>query len=397
MPNRRTVLTHVVSMATLSSLFLAGAGSQSVSAQEIIVKNDAVVTNATPPTFVILNDFTTGDQAGARLVMPCDGRIVGVQVGWFGWFPNVIFQSIETALHIYEDGTFPDPGAELATVVNPLLTSHPFLQPTINEYRTLDAELTIPIDIPVVEGEAITVTLEFANPTNVGIGGPNVVRDIDGCTASGNVFYSSVTSTWFDACTLIGGDLVFRLIVVCDVEGACCLPDGSCELLLPNDCAAQGGQFEGQGTDCASVTCVQPDAACCFPASGGCLDLTQVDCDLTGGLWQGFGTDCATFVCFPPGACCLPDGSCTDIGNEIDCNTAGGSFQGVGTTCAGLFCPLPCPADVSQDGNVNVTDLLSLLGKWGTCDAPCPEDIDESGAVNVTDLLALLAAWGACP
>lgn len=394
MSNRRTVLNHVVSIVTLSSLFLTGAGSQSVYAQEIIVKNDAVVTNATP--FVILNDFAIGDQAGARLVMPCDGRIVGVQVGLWGQFPAVL-QLTGTALHIFEDGTFPDPGAELATVVSPTLFSSPLFQPTINEFRNLDAEATIPIDIPVVDGEAIIVTLEFANPTNVGIGGPNVVSDIDGCTTEGNVFFLSNSSTWVDACLAIGGDLVFRLIVVCDVEGACCLPDGSCELLLPNDCAAQGGQFEGQGTDCASVTCVQPEGACCLPVSGGCLDLTDFDCGITGGLWQGFGTDCATFVCFPPGACCLQDGTCTDIGNVIDCNLAEGTFQGVGTTCAGLFCPQPCPADVSQDGNVNVTDLLSLLGKWGTCGAPCPEDIDESGAVNVTDLLALLAAWGACP
>ena len=96
------------------------------------------------------------------------------------------------------------------------------------------------------------------------------------------------------------------------------------------------------------------------------------------------------------GACCLSDGSCTDIGNEIDCDAAGGIFQGVGTTCAGLFCPLPCPADINDDGSVNVTDLLELLAAWG----PNPghaADINEDGSVNVTDLLDLLAAWGGCP
>ncbi len=391
---RWSFLDNVVSLAVLSGLMLVIAGSRTASAQEIIVKNDSVVFNSTG--FVILNDFTVGEQVGARLVMPCDGRIVGIQVGWFAAFPNVIFQTTHSALHIFEDGIFPDHGAELATVISPTLTSHPALQPTINEYRTLDAELTMPIDIPVVEGEAIIVTLEFASPTNVGAGGPNVVSDFDGCTTEGNVFLLSSSSDWIDACTFIGGDMVFRLIVVCDVEGACCLPDGSCALLLPNDCAAQGGQFEGEGVDCASVTCPQPVGACCLPLSGGCHDLTDADCGLVGGLWQGPGTDCATFVCFPPGACCLPDGSCTDIGNEIDCDAAGGTFQGVGTTCAGLFCPLPCPADFNGDGNVNVTDLLELLAAWG----PNPghaADINEDGFVNVTDLLALLAAWGGCP
>ena len=210
------------------------------------------------------------------------------------------------------------------------------------------------------------------------------------------MLFSSSVSAWFDACSFIGGDMVFRLIVVCDVEGACCLPDGTCALLFSSDCVAQGGQFEGEGVDCASVTCPQPVGACCLPTSGGCLDLTDADCGLVGGLWQGPGTDCASFNCFPPGACCLPDGSCTDIGNEIACNTAGGSFQGVGTTCAGLFCPVPCPADINGDGNVNVTDLLELLAAWG----PNPghaADFNNDGFVNVTDLLELLAAWGGCP
>ena len=56
-----------------------------------------------------------------------------------------------------------------------------------------------------------------------------------------------------------------------------------------------------------------------------------------------------------------------------------------------------CPADASGDGFVNVTDLLLLLGAWGSCPAPCPPDINNDGNVNVTDLLTLLAGWGACP
>ena len=58
---------------------------------------------------------------------------------------------------------------------------------------------------------------------------------------------------------------------------------------------------------------------------------------------------------------------------------------------------LQCLADVNGDSSVNVTDLLSLLGSWGSCAAPCPPDINSDGNVNVTDLLALLGAWGACP
>ena len=56
-----------------------------------------------------------------------------------------------------------------------------------------------------------------------------------------------------------------------------------------------------------------------------------------------------------------------------------------------------CPSDSNNSGTVNVTDLLALLAKWGTCSAPCPADNTGDGNVNVTDLLALLGTWGPCP
>lgn len=56
----------------------------------------------------------------------------------------------------------------------------------------------------------------------------------------------------------------------------------------------------------------------------------------------------------------------------------------------------PCPADVDKDGQVGVTDLLSLLAFWGL-DPGGPPDFDGNGTVDTVDLLALLAAWGPCP
>lgn len=58
---------------------------------------------------------------------------------------------------------------------------------------------------------------------------------------------------------------------------------------------------------------------------------------------------------------------------------------------------IPCPADITENGNVNVSDLLELLATWGPCEKPCPSDFNTDGSVNVTDLLQLLAAWGLCP
>ncbi|HRP62048.1 MAG TPA: M12 family metallo-peptidase [Phycisphaerales bacterium] len=55
-----------------------------------------------------------------------------------------------------------------------------------------------------------------------------------------------------------------------------------------------------------------------------------------------------------------------------------------------------CPADLTGDGNIDVSDLLILLGSWGPC-AGCPADITGDNNVDVSDLLALLGAWGPCP
>ncbi len=60
-----------------------------------------------------------------------------------------------------------------------------------------------------------------------------------------------------------------------------------------------------------------------------------------------------------------------------------------------LFCTSTCPEDLDGSGDVGVTDLLTLLGAWGT-DPGGPPDFDGSGAVDVIDLLALLGAWGGC-
>ncbi|MCZ6835553.1 MAG: trypsin-like serine protease [Planctomycetota bacterium] len=56
-----------------------------------------------------------------------------------------------------------------------------------------------------------------------------------------------------------------------------------------------------------------------------------------------------------------------------------------------------CPADTDGNLQVDVDDLLELLGNWGFCSPPCLGDIDLNSQVDVEDLLSLLAAWGTCP
>jgi hypothetical protein len=85
---------------------------------------------------------------------------------------------------------------------------------------------------------------------------------------------------------------------------------------------------------------------------------------------------------------------------------AGGPMTGGTFSLTGGFWPgaepiNDCPADTNNDNLVNVTDLLAVIGAWGTC-AGCPPtlcaaDINEDCSINVTDLLAVIGAWGVCP
>ncbi len=53
------------------------------------------------------------------------------------------------------------------------------------------------------------------------------------------------------------------------------------------------------------------------------------------------------------------------------------------------------PCDVDGDDVVGMSDLLALLGAWGSKQSG-PPDLDEDGVVGIGDLLELLATWGPC-
>jgi hypothetical protein len=415
--------------------------------QEITVQNDSFESGG--PTYVVGN-FVAGEQAGVRLTSPCDGSIVAVQIGWLS-VPGDTLPSVEEAIHIYDGSTFPAPGSELLTLAGPVLTDE-----ALNEFRYIDDQQMIPIDVPVSAGQQFYVTLEFANPTNIDPNNPDdpnytasVFRDLGGCQGGKNVLYA-IPGGWLNFCILISGDLVIRAVVDCgELSGACCLPDGSCTEVTPSECAASDGDYQGDLTDCGSVSCPEPEGACCIEATGGCLNLIEDHCAIVGGIWSGWDTDCATYVCFPIGACCLPDGSCQDELSPEDCAALEGVFQGDGTDCATVDCPEPegaccfagggclvltegdcaigagawmgggtdctdgdqngtadacesstCAGDTDHDGDVDLGDLAQLLGHYGETSGVGWEegDFDGDGDVDLSDLAALLGNYGgACP
>ncbi len=211
------------------------------------------------------------------------------------------------------------------------------------------------------------------------------------------------------------GDWVLRASwtsLPCEPVGACCMPDGTCQLITATECASLGGTYQGDNSDCTSANCAPATEACCFASTGGCLDLPASDCTAAGGVPGGPGTACSTFVCFPQGACCLPDGSCADGMSPDDCAAAGGIFQGDGTTCADVNCPAPVGACCFDTGfclELTEADCALAGGSWagagtdcadhngnGTADAcePCTGDINGDRQIDLADLSILLSNFG---
>lgn len=146
--------------------------------------------------------------------------------------------------------------------------------------------------------------------------------------------------------------------------GACCFRDGTCMDLTELECKDAEGEFRGDGTNCAGVSCV---GACCTN-SGGCFDgQSKEDCDVISsqnGSFQGFGSTCAGASC-PSlnGACCLLGGFCieTDLNS---CLINLGFFQGVGTECTGPMAVNCTGACCKSDGtcvdNISYQDCCSM-------------------------------------
>ena len=235
------------------------------------------------------------------------------------------------------------------------------------------------------------------------------------------------------------GDWVLRSAytsINCSVDPiACCFSDNSCTDATPSDCSNFGGTAAASGTTCSSYSCGSDVGACCVESTGNCVEFDLNTCLVVGGVHMGEGTTCDTTTCFPEGACCLDNGNCIEQVSDDDCVTVGGSFQGNASTCSTADCPQPigaccgsdwcldftqkdciavgaiwtdasttcndegvcqsdCLEDLNGDGLINVSDLLLVVGEWGSNDSAT--DIDGSGLVDTGDLLAVIAAWGQC-
>jgi hypothetical protein len=146
---------------------------------------------------------------------------------------------------------------------------------------------------------------------------------------------------------------------------ACCLPDGSCQLLEPELCVASGGVPQGINVTCRLLTCPETEA-CCL-SDGMCTEIVPASCIASGGVPQGRATTCAGVTCPQTEACCLLNGGCANLIPE-QCIGQRGMPQGAGTNCLQCDPCESCRGDLNHDGETNVTDLLELLSDWGRCE-----------------------------
>jgi hypothetical protein len=169
-------------------------------------------------------------------------------------------------------------------------------------------------------------------------------------------------------------------------SGACCYPDGSCDVQFALDCQAGGGVYQGDGTNCAQVNCGPPDptGACCFGDS--CVIITAAECNAQSGVYFGDNTTCDdanNCLPFPVEACCFPDGACADL-TVTDCSAQGGTSQGAGSLCATVGCPQPTGACCVLGGcfeALTLEECNAVGGAWFLgvpCADVCPPDAIES-------------------
>jgi uncharacterized repeat protein (TIGR01451 family) len=187
------------------------AGPLSAPAAEVTVKNDSLTDFSTA---VIVTGFIGGGGAGSWLTSPCDGALRAVQVFWrssTGTTGTVIHQAIQ----IRRAGTFPTPGALAETIGGPVLNDG-----VLNEWRFIDQNNVIPLNVPVASGETFVVAIVFDNAPPAGVG-PSVVRDTDGIQPNRNAIYTNFGTgfAWFSAGTLgVTGDWVIRGVIDCPVS-----------------------------------------------------------------------------------------------------------------------------------------------------------------------------------
>jgi len=272
----------------------------------------------------------------------------------------------------------------------------------------------------------------FAGNTADTLGGgvlisPVSVVAIDGCDISGNTaasgggLYISAIGTFDPAVVNVAGTTICNNTAD-DYAGEAWIDDGDNivgELCIPNNNTPDAAEPVDAGTPITGTfaaatndgtSSCEPDGVDVFFTYTVAEGPETLEIDTCGSTADtalavfdasekelGCSTTCAGDPCSGPPACLtlsnLPAGEYLIRLSQIPSSELGVTSAYVLNITAFVSGPL---GDLNGDGVVNVSDLLILLGQWGTCVDPndCPADLNNDGVVNVSDLLILLSNWG---
>ena len=130
---------------------------------------------------------------------------------------------------------------------------------------------------------------------------------------------------------------------------------------VPDECDLA----DGTSSDC-NVNSIPDECESLADCDG---DGTSDACEILDGALDMNPADGVPDECqgLPAGACCV-NGACM-MGTAASCFAAEGSYAGDGISCADAGCSADCPADVFEDGVIDINDLLIVLSEFGSV---CP-------------------------
>ncbi|NOT32146.1 MAG: hypothetical protein HOP15_16990 [Planctomycetes bacterium] len=157
--------------------------------------------------------------------------------------------------------------------------------------------------ISVYCGDCLNLTCVGGDDDNCPSGGQIFQSTVDWCSQAGATYFITVgnfsattTSGQIQLDVTEGGSCTAT--VQCLATGACCLPTGACVTTTADDCAAQGGVYQGDGTSCSAN----------LIADGGFED------GVPNPSWVETSTNFGTPIC-DPGACGFGGGTGPRTGN----------------------------------------------------------------------------------
>ncbi|HET7845329.1 MAG TPA: DUF11 domain-containing protein [Xanthomonadales bacterium] len=298
-------------VAAVAALALA-TGARAV---EVVVKNDSVTDFGAA---VIVSGFVTNERAASVLTSPCNGNVRAAQVFWRS-LNGTAAPEFGRSIFIARAGVFPQPGIVQQSILGPVMTDG-----VVNEFRWLDENNTIPVNVPVTLGENFVVAFEFDSPPPAI--GPSVVRDVDGCQAGRNMIQADFGGTlvWVSSCSLgVGGDWVIRAVVDCPATvvnanlaitktavGSVYAPGGTVAYTIVATNAGPSGANGASVTDTFPATLTNVGWTCTAAGGGMCGAPTG-----SGNIVVGVNLPVGATATFQASAIVAPDATGTIVNN----------------------------------------------------------------------------------